>query len=744
MKVRLAVLAAAAAGLLSTAAPAAAQCAGAQPACPYAALSQTGQRDGGVLRFPQAIAVAPDGTVYVGDQGSRTVQAFAPDGRFLRSIGHAGTRPGELAGVGALAVAGDGSLVVADGQNRIHRFAADGRHLRTWGRSGTGVGEFRFGGGRGNDAGAGGGLAVSRGFVYVADSGNGRIQRFDLDGGRGSVIVPEGRLGYPKGLAIRGSRLFVADNQNHRVLVMDTGGRLLQEIRTGAGRGGSPMQNPYGVALDKAGRLYVSDNMGQRVLRFSTASTKYAYKARWGQYGTAPGRLAYPRAIATDADGNVLVANTGNDRVDVFDRGGRLLRSFGTSGRAGGQFGTPMGVAADAHGMRAVTDSVNGRVQILSPVGSLLSSWGSPAPGPTILPRPVAVVFDAEGNAFVLDQRRARIVAFSRATGQPAGTIAAQGRGPGRLMDPTALAIDAAGVLYVADAGNDRIARFRRDGTYLGAITGTGAGRGIAVTPDGSRIYLSDTKHRITVYGPDGKELLWFGGRGNKLGKLEAPAQMTLDAAGLLWVADRGNHRVQRFGPNGERLLTFGTRGTGPGQFLQPTGVSVDCRGLLTVTDAGNNRVQSFALTTPQGVPPCAELAAPAVPPPPKLPTLPPPDGPQLSVKVLRRGAVLTKGLPVRVGCDTPCTVTLSVRVTPRARPPRGRRPVSVALRGAKVTIPAGETRILRARATKAQSRAVRRALRGKKGLRATLQLEARTQETGEASSAAEQVDVTR
>ena len=65
------------------------------------------------------------------------------------------------------------------------------------------------------------------------------------------------------------------------------------------------------------------------------------------------------------------------------------------------------------------------------------------------------------------------------------------------------------------------------------------------------------------------------------------------------------------------------------------------------------------------------------MPPPPKLPTLPPPDGAELSVRVLRRAGVLTRGLPVRVGCDTRCTVVLTVRLTPRAAPPRGKRPVA-------------------------------------------------------------------
>ncbi len=59
------------------------------------------------------------------------------------------------------------------------------------------------------------------------------------------------------------------------------------------------------------------------------------------------------------------------------------------------------------------------------------------------------------------------------------------------------------------------------------------------MTPDGSKIYVADAANRITVYDGGGTELDQFGGTGSKLGKLNSPAQMTLDAVGNLWVADR-------------------------------------------------------------------------------------------------------------------------------------------------------------------------------------------------------------
>src|SRR5436309_1870851 len=146
------VLAAACVALGAFVPAARADCPGAIPSssCPYSGTFAIGQRSAGVLRFPQAVAVGPDGTVFVGDQGSHTVQAFAPDGSFAGDLGVAGTRAGELTAVGAVAVAPDGSILVADGSNRIVRFARSGSLLDAWGTTGSDIGQFAFGSGAGN------------------------------------------------------------------------------------------------------------------------------------------------------------------------------------------------------------------------------------------------------------------------------------------------------------------------------------------------------------------------------------------------------------------------------------------------------------------------------------------------------------------------------------------------------------------------------------------------------------------
>ena len=182
---------------------------------------------------------------------------------------------------------------------------------------------------------------------------------------------------------------------------------------------------------------------------------------------------------------------------------------------------------------------------------------------------------------------------------------------------------------------------------------------------------------------------------------------------------------MQEFGPDGERLLTFGNRGVGPGQFINPTGVSVDCHGTLTVTDTQNNRVQQFALAAPAAAA-CAVLGPLGNPPPPKLPTLPLPLGPQVTVKPLRANGLFTsRVLPLRVGCDTVCSLIATGTVTERHKPAKRKRAASVTLRPVTTKVPAGETKIVRLTLTRGQVKRMRKLMKRRRGVVVTVQITA-------------------
>jgi tripartite motif-containing protein 71 len=218
---------------------------------------------------------------------------------------------------------------------------------------------------------------------------------------------------------------------------------------------------------------------------------------------------------------------------------------------------------------------------------------------------------------------------------------------------------------------------------------------------------------------------------------------MAIDGDRNLWVADRGNSRVQEFGPGGQRLLALGTRGTAPGQFIHPAGVSIDCHGLLTVTDADGNRVEQFALAAPPAAA-CTALPAPARPPAPRTPTLPEPPGPALTVRVLRSNGLLTRRvLPLRVGCDTACTLTAAGTLTSRTPPPKGHAAVVAALGAQTLTLRAGQTAIVRLALSRTGVARLRRALQGRRGLTALVQVRA-TATVGAPSILTSRVQATR
>jgi DNA-binding beta-propeller fold protein YncE len=194
-------------------------------------LAQFGSKGTGPGQFimPTDVAVAPDGSLYVGEYGGNDrVSKFGPDHQFLFSFGGPDAGEARLARPQALLLDPDGSLWVADACNhRICHFSAAGRLLGSFGQSGTGAGELRFP--YGLDW-------LSDGTLVVAEYGNNRVQRFDRTGRTlgtwGASGRAPGQLAYPWAVAAgEDDRLYVLDSGNNRVQII-------------AGRGAHTWQQP--------------------------------------------------------------------------------------------------------------------------------------------------------------------------------------------------------------------------------------------------------------------------------------------------------------------------------------------------------------------------------------------------------------------------------------------------------------------------------------------------------------------
>src|SRR5882724_4008525 len=180
-----------------------------------------------------------------------------------------------------------------------------------------------------------------------------------------------------------------------------------------------------------------------------------------GGRGGGKGEFDWPKGICVDGNGNILVADTDNGRIEKFDPTGAFLTTMGTKGSGHGQLGQPNGIATDGAGNIYVADASNQRVQKLTPDGTLIAEWSPGLYGP----RKIAI--GPDGSVYVVDKGRTGIVKFSP-DGQVLTTWGSSGSGDGQFNDHTSVAVDpTTNKVYVADPRNSRIQVFDSNGKFL-------------------------------------------------------------------------------------------------------------------------------------------------------------------------------------------------------------------------------------------------------------------------------------
>ncbi|MFB6230641.1 MAG: 6-bladed beta-propeller [Salinibacter sp.] len=291
----------------------------------------------------------------------------------------------------------------------------------------------------------------------------------------------------------------------------------------------------------------------------------YQFVQAWGTQGDAPGEFFHPVGI-TIARGRVYVSDTGNNRIQVFDTTGTVLRSFDASNILSGPMQRPMHLEATAHEKSPVTHLVvpeygHDHLHLFGRKGGSQSTIGSTGSGSGQFDAPAGVAIGTAGQVYVADFYNHRVQLLQPGTGQVRqwGTSDTSGSAPGQFTYPTDVTLLPDGSLVVADAYNHRIQRFGPEGNHQWTVPPN-------TTQPGS------TKTRFNV----------------------ATAVET-GPQGRIFVADYYNHRIKIFSAEGKRLAMFGEQGSGEGQFVRPIDVAFDASGTLYVVDFGNNRIQVFA-----------------------------------------------------------------------------------------------------------------------------------------------------
>ena len=265
------------------------------------------------------------------------------------------------------------------------------------------------------------GIALDKdGHLYVADTDNHSIQKFDKDGKflarwGGEPSSQEGQYYYPRGLAVGpNGEVYASDSGNNRIQKLDPDGTPVKAWgKFGFAWKGADMGKfdvPWGVATDQEGNLYVSDTSNARVQKFKSDGTPLL---KWGRDGSFDGAFFFPRGVAVDFVGNIYVADESNNRIQKFDSRGSFLIKWGKEGGGPGQFKAPWGVACDKLGNVYVVDSGNHRIQKFDSNGTFLCQWGNRGLTEGQVNFPSGIAVDPEGSVYVVDSGNNRVLKYA-------------------------------------------------------------------------------------------------------------------------------------------------------------------------------------------------------------------------------------------------------------------------------------------------------------------------------------------
>jgi DNA-binding beta-propeller fold protein YncE len=252
-----------------------------------------------------------------------------------------------------------------------------------------------------------------------------------------------------------------------------------------------------------------------------------------GGRGSGKGEFDLPLGMCIDGNGNILVADTGNGRIEKFSPTGSFLSVIASKGSGHGQLGEPNGIAVDRSGNIYVAEvASNHRVQKLAPDGTFIAEWKGPDAG-FYGPRRIAI--GPDDSVYVLDQGRTRIVKFSP-DGHVLSSWGSKGSGDGQFNDPTSVAVDStSGKVYVADPINKRIQVFDQNGKFLTKWIIPEWGH-----PAGFENLVVDSKMaRVYASSVNINAVLIFDLNGTRVGNLTPKLPDRLDGPSALALADR-------------------------------------------------------------------------------------------------------------------------------------------------------------------------------------------------------------
>ena len=264
----------------------------------------------------------------------------------------------------------------------------------------------------------------------------------------------------------------------------------------------SEVNCPSGAALNQKRELIVSET--SYISIYSQAGERLQ---TFGSQGSGDGQFDRPHGVAVDDDGNILVVDAGNFRIQKLSSDGQFIAAVGKEGKDPLEFNDALGIAISPLNKKLyIADASNHHIQILNPDLTFFSCFGS------------------------------------------------QGGDNGHFQSPYDVVIDSTGTVYVADSANHRIQVFSAEGEYLRKFGEKGSGSGELSWPSGiyidtdNLVYVTDIENcSVSVFTSEGQSLTSFGEEGSGPGQFYCPHGIAVDKNGVIYVCDTSNNRLQYF-----------------------------------------------------------------------------------------------------------------------------------------------------------------------------------------------------
>jgi sugar lactone lactonase YvrE len=637
------------------------------------------------LRSPSSVAVDGAGNVFFIDQNSVVLRLDATTGvlSVVAGNGAAGytgdnglATSAQLNSPTALALDAAGNLCIADTGNYRIRMVSNGVITTVAGNGTAGYSGDNGPATSAQLAGPQGVTVDSAGNLYIAEYSNGpglapptnsRIRR--VSNGVITTVAGNGTVGFsgdngpatsaqlndPDGVAVDSAgNLYIADSGNNRIRMVSNG-FIITVVGSGtegySGDNGpavsAELNNPWAVAVDAAGSLYIADSYNFRIRKVSngviTTVAGNGTPGFGGDNGPASSaELSGAKGVALDSAGNLYIADSGNNRIRKVSNG--MITTLAGGGSVVGDngpatsawLGSPEGVAVNAAGDLYIADNYNDRIRkvangvITTVAGNGTQGYSGdngPATSAQLYNAYGGVAVDAAGNLYIADYFNNRIRKVSNGVITTVAGTGASGfsgdNGPATsaaLSNPGGVAVDAAGNLYIADYFNNRIRKVSNgvittvagDGQAAysgdnGPATSAGLNSG-AIAVDGTgNLYIADTLNQrirevsngviTTVAGIGTAGFSGDNGPATS-SQLYSPRGVAVDSAGSLYIADTFNFRIRKVS-NGVITTVagggsvFGDNGPATSALLSdPYGVAVDAAGNVYVADSANNRIR--------------------------------------------------------------------------------------------------------------------------------------------------------